>query len=299
MFATEDEFMGESAPMDVIDPKSDASILIYCDLDGVLADFDFGMARLKDEKGFQDQDQQVVWKEIAKDPQFFLNLPMTSDGEELWNYIKVYNPSILTGASMPTLNKLNSVANQKAAWCRKMLGMVDAVHIDVSQSAGDPRTTSLSPSGGIIFTSKSERKHECSGPGRILIDDRPGTDGKYKRSWEEAGGIFIHHKSAAETIRALQALGITPKSATMTPSITTVAGTSSSDTSNPPISKKPLAYDLKKALPATALDEVRMGGDQSNFVETLSRLPLPIAKFQLPFGHRFAPPRSLVADPQR
>ena len=257
MFVTEDEFMAAPDPMDGVE-KTDNPVLIYCDLDGVLADFDAGLQRLGEDKGFQGQDQNTVWAEISKDLTFFLNLPMTSDGEELWAYIKGHNPSILTGAGSHTTSKLNSVANQKAAWCRKMLGMDDALHIDVSQSAEDPRT-SLPPSRGIIFTSTSERKHECSGRGRILIDDRPGSDGRHKRNWEEAGGIFIHHKSAAETISTLRQMGITPKPATTTVSTTAAAGLAPLGPTVPPAAKKALAYNPKNQLPATALDEVRRG----------------------------------------
>jgi hypothetical protein len=37
----------------------------------------------------------------------------------------------------------------------------------------------------------------------ILIDDHP----KNIAEWEQAGGVGIHHKSAANTIRKLKALG--------------------------------------------------------------------------------------------
>jgi uncharacterized protein YfaT (DUF1175 family) len=41
-------------------------------------------------------------------------------------------------------------------------------------------------------------------PGDILIDDFD----KYRHLWIEAGGIFIHHTSAAASIRALRELSI-------------------------------------------------------------------------------------------
>ncbi len=38
----------------------------------------------------------------------------------------------------------------------------------------------------------------------VLVDDREKT----RAPWEEAGGIFIHHRSAAESIEELKELGI-------------------------------------------------------------------------------------------
>jgi hypothetical protein len=40
-------------------------------------------------------------------------------------------------------------------------------------------------------------------PGDILVDDYL----KYRHLWEEAGGVFIHHTSASNTLRQLAALG--------------------------------------------------------------------------------------------
>ena len=38
----------------------------------------------------------------------------------------------------------------------------------------------------------------------VLIDDRAFT----REPWEAAGGVFIHHASAAQSIRALEELGL-------------------------------------------------------------------------------------------
>ncbi len=40
-------------------------------------------------------------------------------------------------------------------------------------------------------------------PGDVLVDDFL----KYKHLWEEAGGVFIHHISAAESVRRMAELG--------------------------------------------------------------------------------------------
>jgi hypothetical protein len=58
------------------------------------------------------------------------------------------------------------------------------------------------PGVPVITTSAALKREHCH-PGDALVDDRD----KYRHLWEEAGGIFIHHRSAAESIKALEAAG--------------------------------------------------------------------------------------------
>lgn len=46
----------------------------------------------------------------------------------------------------------------------------------------------------------SKNKRDYMKPGDVLVDDWT----RYRPLWEEAGGIFIHHKSAKESIEALR-----------------------------------------------------------------------------------------------
>ena len=46
-------------------------------------------------------------------------------------------------------------------------------------------------------------KCEFATPGAVLVDDRP----QYAHLWEERGGIFVLHTSAAASIAALRDLG--------------------------------------------------------------------------------------------
>jgi hypothetical protein len=43
-------------------------------------------------------------------------------------------------------------------------------------------------------------KRDHAKTGDVLVDDMV----KHRHLWEEAGGIFIHHRSAAETIEQLK-----------------------------------------------------------------------------------------------
>jgi hypothetical protein len=54
----------------------------------------------------------------------------------------------------------------------------------------------------LIATLAALKREHCS-PGDVLVDDRD----QHRALWEQAGGLFIHHRSAAASIAALQAAG--------------------------------------------------------------------------------------------
>ena len=56
--------------------------------------------------------------------------------------------------------------------------------------------------GTRIVTCMAVDKRRHARAGDILVDDTL----KYKHLWEEADGIFVHHRSARETIAALARL---------------------------------------------------------------------------------------------
>jgi len=55
----------------------------------------------------------------AKAPNFFEALPWIAGGKKLWNYIKQFDPFILT--ALPS--SLSTAAEQKVVWCKKHLGL--------------------------------------------------------------------------------------------------------------------------------------------------------------------------------
>jgi len=133
--------------------------ILFCDLDGVLADFNAGVkSRFK--KYPVEMNQQLMWGLINKSSTFFELLPWMERGEELWNSIRKYDPIILTG--VPYGNK--TAAEQKRKWCAKNLGE----HVKV-----------------ICCNSKDKPKY-CLDES-ILIDDRPNI----ANDWKEKGGEFI------------------------------------------------------------------------------------------------------------
>jgi len=151
---------------------------IYCDMDGVLVDF---------EKGYEDLTGQNIrgqhvsggpnfWDPITKaGVQFWIKLPWMADGKQLWEYIKQYTPVLLSAPSREESSKIG-----KYVWVKREM-----------------------PGTKLILRS-AERKQEFATPQSILIDDRKDNIDR----WKEAGGIGIYHTSAADTIQQLKKLGL-------------------------------------------------------------------------------------------
>jgi hypothetical protein len=55
--------------------------------------------------------------------------------------------------------------------------------------------------GTRIITTLARDKRNHAREGDVLVDDQL----RHAHLWEEAGGIFLHHKDAATTIEALRA----------------------------------------------------------------------------------------------
>ncbi|KAK3259837.1 hypothetical protein CYMTET_31191 [Cymbomonas tetramitiformis] len=162
---------------------------VYCDLDGVLADFDGGYRQLPgaapEGSGGRRRGAALkgVWKLVASKSDFFLRLPWTADGGTLWGFLRRHfaappgKLSILTGLPAGSLGK--TARRQKLRWCRRELG--DGVQ---------------------VITCRSSDKHAHAGAGAVLVDDNE----ELRAAWEAAGGVFIHHASAATSVAALRRL---------------------------------------------------------------------------------------------
>ena len=152
---------------------------IFCDMDGVLVDFDKGFTTLS--KGVKPDSlpKPRFWAMFygltkGKEREYWAGLPWMSDGQELWNYIKSYKPEILTA---PPSDKAKEGKND---WCKDNLGSVK------------------------INFKQARDKHHFVAPDAILIDDKASTIDK----WNAEGGVGIHHTSASNTIKQLKKLGL-------------------------------------------------------------------------------------------
>ena len=131
----------------------------FCDLDGVLADFEQGVKN-KFKKSIEEIKPGLMWGVINKSSSFFESLPWMPKGRELWEQIKQYHPIILTGVPHGS----STASEQKIRWCQRELG----------------------PDIQVITCITKEKPKFCL-PNSILIDDR--TDNL--NSWNNKGGKFI------------------------------------------------------------------------------------------------------------
>jgi hypothetical protein len=161
---------------------------IFCDLDGVLADFDTGMATRckKSVKYIKSLPQKSMWFLMNKYPDIFADLPLMPEANYLWKTLLPYKPVILSGCPKSKISQ-----ESKIKWCSANLGS-NYLHVkSVAEIDANPGYNYY-----IILTSTT-KKPEFASEGAILIDDRKIIDNE----WEEAGGIFFHYDgSNAEDI---------------------------------------------------------------------------------------------------
>ena len=157
---------------------------IYVDLDGVLADL---IKKMEEVTGHTLTDNDTydnpAWKkfhaEIGSGNRLFAEFELIPDARELWNYIKQYNPNILTATGKAFAKEVDE---QKREWVKKHFSGYDTIYTVIA----------------------SGQKAKFAWPDSILIDDREKSIGP----WRDKGGIGIHHTSAKNTIAELKKLGL-------------------------------------------------------------------------------------------
>lgn len=152
---------------------------IFCDMDGVIVDFERGYYELTGKHTSQIIDGgSEFWKPLEKEgARFWATLHWMPDGQELWSYIKKYKPYILTAPSMELSSRVG-----KEAWCK--------IHLNNQYKK--------------LYFKPAKFKSDFAGENKILIDDRDDTIAR----WNANGGIGIYHISATNTIKELKKLGL-------------------------------------------------------------------------------------------
>ena len=164
------------------------SYTIYCDMDGVLCDFEgrfehftglspdqyrAEITKKYGEKKSLDMFWDIINHQVGM--RFWRGMHWMPEGKDLWNYIKPYKPTLLTAPSYH-----NSSTEGKTAWVED--------HI----------------SGTPIIFKPADKKSNLAGPNKILIDDREDTI----MSWKAKNGIGILYKNTEQVINELKQLGI-------------------------------------------------------------------------------------------
>ena len=164
---------------------------IYFDMDGVLADFDRGVAEILglepmkqgDRRRTQSWDDKL-WAGVRDAGHFYDMLePMPGAIEMFRTIYEKYKDKceILTGVPKPK-RMVETAGDDKINWVHRLLGEDIVVNI--------------------VF--REEKPKFCSGKDCILIDDLA----KNIRAWEEMGGTGIVHTSAEETMEIIKERGI-------------------------------------------------------------------------------------------
>jgi hypothetical protein len=153
---------------------------IYCDMDGVICDFDkrFEQFGGMSPKEYESKYGTKKFWELINDKvgtPFWAKMPWMPQGKQLWNYIKKYNPILLSSPS----------AHHSSRYGKKLWAQENT------------------PGTKLILALRSN-KQDYSKKNKILIDDRADTIGE----WNTKGGIGILFTSTDQTINELKELGL-------------------------------------------------------------------------------------------
>jgi hypothetical protein len=168
--------------------KHDLPPVIFFDLDGVCADFEYGLltrfgieiARVTDDEMWSYVNQ---WEEEGNE--WFTDLPLMMSGYQIYLDLVKHYPDIQLGVCSATGRSEEYARVQKLKY------------VENHMPATRPELRHI--------VRKSEHKAAFAAPHHILIDDN------FPRSitgWEAAGGIGIHHLNYHHTKWHLSQLGI-------------------------------------------------------------------------------------------
>jgi hypothetical protein len=145
---------------------------VYCDMDGVLADFNAGW---KEFTGVTITGWMTIsgdeWRYLKKQwPTFWMDLEFIPHAQELWRAISPYDPELLTAVP----DSWRSAGTGKSVWARENL-------------TGNPKVHA------VMRSEKKNYAREKDGTPNILIDDME----KNIKEWEAAGGVGIQYIPSA------------------------------------------------------------------------------------------------------
>lgn len=174
------DLIGEGYPLKT--EKKLPPYKIYCDMDGVLTDFE---SRFEHFTGMSPKDYEAkhgrspFWQliDVTVGIKFWSEMEWMPNGLQLWSFIQSYKPDILTSPSRDNSSRLG-----KNLWVSK--------HI--------------SPNPKVIF-SYSADKHRYANENSILIDDKESNI----QEWAAKGGIAIRceNGNVNHVIEKLKVLG--------------------------------------------------------------------------------------------
>ena len=150
--------------------------MIFCDMDGVIVNFDEGIKQLC---GAYPQQlvRSEMWQKVINTPNYWLNLAQLPHAKDIISYLRPKGFKILTGLPVYGYDK---AAREKPLWIKKYFGS------DIE----------------VICCLTKDKRSYCH-KGDVLIDDREQTI----KEWREVGGIGIYHTSWENTLKELKKYG--------------------------------------------------------------------------------------------
>ena len=155
---------------------------IYCDMDGVLTDFE---SRFEHFSGMHPQEYEkkhglpAFWEliDVKIGVRFWVGMKWMPEGQRLWNFISPYKPDLLTSPSRDNASRLG-----KQLWAKN----------------------NLSPKPKVIMA-YSKDKQRYANENSILIDDKKSNINE----WRAAGGIAFRVRKGdiSDAINGLKELG--------------------------------------------------------------------------------------------
>ena len=159
--------------------------IIYCDMDGVLADFKTAAVKttgMSINRWMNIPSSKEKWSKIKSNKNFWYDLPWMAGGKQLWSYISKFDPHILSAYVEESFDP-NCIPG-KTGWLRKNTGLVNRQKIN-------------------LVRRKEKKLFAKRGNPAILIDDYE----KNIREFIQSGGKGIHHTNTSKTISQLKKLG--------------------------------------------------------------------------------------------
>ena len=155
--------------------------VIYCDMDGVLVDFEKRFTKLSDgipPREYESKNGKDKFWDLIDNVGgvgFWVGMPWMPSGKQLWEYISPNTPILLSSPSRSEKSRLG-----KRLWVRNNLP------------------------GTKLILANSYNKKNYAEENHILIDDRQSNIDQ----WRAAGGIGILFTSTNQTIQELKELGL-------------------------------------------------------------------------------------------
>ena len=149
--------------------------MIFCDMDGVLVDFN-GAFQRKFGIAPSSLPREQLWEKVLNTENYWCNLPKAKNADKLVDCLNKYGFCILTGLPAYGYDKAEK---EKRIWLKENYNKECDVICCLSKDKQN-------------FGKKND----------ILIDDLE----KNIQRWEEMGGIGILHTSAENTIKKLEEL---------------------------------------------------------------------------------------------